>query len=129
MKRRYADLDAAVSGTDSGDESDGDAQENEEDRNFIDDAPVEESDGEQQIKIRRCERRISADDKALVLENIGMQGRRRVERGKAARIVYQDSDEDGADSEDDGFVVSDSDEEAGEKASKFLREYKLRQGE
>jgi hypothetical protein len=128
-KRRFADIDCEVSGTDSGDESDGHAEENDEDRNFIDDAPVEESDEGERIKIRRCELKISADDKNLVLENIGLRGRRRVAAGGGASTVYKDSDEDDADSDDDGFVVTDSDEEVGRRAGKLVRDYSLKQGE
>ena len=128
-KRRFADIDCEVSGTDSGDESDIDAEENEDDRNFIDDAPVEETGERQRIRIRRCEREVSEDDRELVLENAGLRGRRRVEQSCGAGTVYKDSDEDGANSEDDNFVVTDSDEEIGKKASKLVRDYVRREGE
>ena len=127
-KRRFADIDCEVSGTDSGDESDIDAEENEDDRNFIDDAPVEETGERQRIRIRRCEREVSKDDRELVLENVGLRGRRRAEPTRGTGTVYKDSDEDGANSEDDNFVVTDSDEEIGKKASKLIRDYVRREG-
>ena len=128
-KRTFADEHAEVSGSDSGDGSGSDAEETEADRQFINDEPLEEGEVSPCEKISRKERKIGADDIELVLENAGVRRpSRRVERSQWTSSVYKDSDEDCADSGDEGFVVSDSDEDTGRKATKLLREYTLSEG-
>ena len=128
-KRTLADDDAEVSGTDSGDGSGVDEEETEADRGFIDDGELEEGEVSPCVRISRRERQVSSDDVNLVLENSGLRrAHRRVERGSGGATVYKDSDEEDADSADEDFVVSDSDEEVGRKASRMVRDYVRSQG-
>jgi hypothetical protein len=79
--------------------------------------------------VREDQQELGADDIELMLENAGVRRpSRRVERSQWTSSVYKDSDEDCADSGDEGFVVSDSDEDTGRKATKLLREYTLSEG-
>jgi hypothetical protein len=79
--------------------------------------------------VREDQQELGADDIELVLENASVRRpSRRVERSQWSSAVYKDSDEDCADSGDEGFVVSDSDEETGRKATRLLRDYTLSEG-
>jgi hypothetical protein len=128
-KRTFAEDHAEVSGSDSGDESTTDVEETEADRKFINDEPLEEGEVSPCEEISKEERKVCSDDLELVLENAGMRRpSRRVERDQRSSTVYKDSDEEGADSDDENFVVSDSDEETGRKATRILREYTRSEG-
>jgi hypothetical protein len=135
---RFVETDAAVSGEDSGDDpEEGELVETEEDRRFIDDgdeAAETEERTIRSIKISRRERRVHKDDLRLIRENAGQPttppkrtGRSRVHR---PRVYKDDSDED-ADSDDEGFVVSDecsSDDAAGKVAEQLVKRFVKGQG-
>ena len=128
-KRTLIDDDADVSGPDSGDESGVDEEETEADRTFIDDGGLQEGEASPRVRISRGERQLSSDDVNLVLENSGLRrAHRRVERGGGGATVYKDSHEEDADSTDEDFVVSDSDEKVGRKATRMVRDYVRSQG-
>jgi hypothetical protein len=131
---RFVETDAAVSGSDSGDELEDGELETEEDRLFIDDtneaAEIEEK-AVRTIKISKRERRIRKDDLRLIRENTGQETTPTKRSDVRSRVhktrVYKDDDEEGVCSGDEGFVVSDecssSDEAAGKVAERLIKHY------
>jgi hypothetical protein len=120
-RNRFLDDAADLSGPDSGDESEGDDLPTAEDAAFIDDAPVPEEPAAKRVRFARCEREMCEDDLELVRENCGLSRTRSVAAAEAT-TVYADSDESGADSDDDGFVVPDPVERRAETLlRKFVR--------
>jgi len=105
-RSRFVDDAADLSGTDSGDETEEEDQPTAEDRAFIDDAPVAEQPAAKRLRFSRSERRVCEDDLELVRENCGL-ARTRSAAAPERTMVYADSDESGAGSDDDGFVVPD----------------------
>lgn len=105
-RNRFLDDAADLSGPDSGDESEREDQPTAEDTAFIDDAPPLEAPVAKRGRFSRCEKTVCEDDLELVRENCGLAPRR---EGPAMEetTVYADSDESGADSGDEGFVVAD----------------------
>ncbi len=118
-KRTFIDEDAALSGSDSGDEcEDGIEEETEEDRRFIDDAPVAKSPSKR-VKLSKEELELDEDD-IMLLEASNSP----VSKPYGGRkVVYKDSDEEGACSSDEDFVEEDSDEDAGRHAVEIVREF------
>jgi hypothetical protein len=108
-----AELDVQVDGTQEGDhevseDEDEMDEETEKDREFIDDAPTEDLDDDQEyVEITKEEKLISRDDIRLVKENAGLCAKtRKNEFRQYQAAVYKDSDESSYDSSDmDGFVV------------------------
>jgi hypothetical protein len=118
-RNRFLDDAADLSGSDSGDESEGEDLPTAEDAAFIDDAPVPEERAAKRVRFARCEREVCEDDLELVRENCGLS-RTKSAAAPEATTVYADSDESGADSDDDGFVVPDPVER---RAETLLRKF------
>ena len=104
-KCRFLDDAAEESGDElpgGSDDDDGVEVPTAEDLAFLDDNSdvADASDEDDCVRISKRERRVTKDDRHLVLENAGLAAVEREEKAPRRRaVVYKDDDEDGADSQ------------------------------
>jgi hypothetical protein len=122
-KRRFIDDAANESDGAGGTAADGgsgseneEEQETEADRAFINDSSLssEAAEPAERVRISRREKRITNEDRALILENVGDAEPALHDRPRR-HVVYKDSDESDVCSSDEDFVVADSSEEEEER--------------
>lgn len=136
---KFVDLDADVSGSASDDEDDA-LSENEDDRKFIDDAPVKDAQqrSSRRVKIRQSEKKMAKTELQHILEGAGLlKSTVRAKRSRSGgKRVYKDDDDNTWGSDDEGFIATseednnaDEDEEkVGVRVQKILRDYVRSEG-
>jgi hypothetical protein len=149
-RSKFVDDEADQSGSGHDGESDGADEATKEDMDFINDEEEENGyageDGHgddgmlcdiKKIRIRKSERKLSKDDYRLILENAGIKSASKRAKKKSSgkkKKVYKDSDEEGVNSGDEGFIATSSDdgelseEDAGREMQASIHNYVQKQG-